>query len=102
MGIDIGKAEINDWRGLESMEDLVAAHAAGSEFLEQLDCFGSRHGGKIRQENGGKKVKRERRACQRTEVKAAQGCRTPRRWREIRARHCVREVVERGNPMPLL
>jgi hypothetical protein len=51
MGVDLGKAEVDDGSGLEGLEDLVAADTAGSEFLEQLDCFSRRHAGKMRQKS---------------------------------------------------
>ena len=51
MRIDLSEAEVHDRRGLEGLEDLVAAHATGSKFFQQLDCFSCRHAGKMRQKS---------------------------------------------------
>jgi hypothetical protein len=51
MSVHLSKSEIDNRRGLEGLQHLVAAHSAGSKFLEQLDCFSRRHDGKMRQKS---------------------------------------------------
>src|SRR6266436_9812971 len=64
MGVDFGKAEVHNGRGLEGLEDLVAADPAGSKFLEQLDCFSRRHAGKMRQKSKNPSAKSQPRSSE--------------------------------------
>ena len=41
--IHLRKTDVGHRRGLERLQDPVAAHAAGAEFFQQLNRFGNRH-----------------------------------------------------------
>lgn len=40
MRVHLCKTNIRDWRGLKGLQDFVAPHPAGSEFLQELNRFG--------------------------------------------------------------
>jgi hypothetical protein len=51
MCVHFSKPQVHDRRGLKGMQDLIAADAACSKLLEQLDCFSRRHPGKMGQKS---------------------------------------------------
>jgi len=47
MGIQLRKAQVSHWGGLEGFQDAITAHAARSEFFEELDGLGCGHVGTV-------------------------------------------------------
>ena len=43
MRVHLGESEIRHGRGLERLQHLVAAHAAGAEFFQESNGFADRH-----------------------------------------------------------
>lgn len=43
VGVHLGEAEIRHGRGLKRVQHLLAAHAAGAKFFEELNGFSRRH-----------------------------------------------------------
>ena len=50
--VHLREAEVRHGRGLKGAQDLVAAHAAGAKFFQELDGFRRCHGARMA-ENGG-------------------------------------------------